>query len=216
MDIKLKVNNTELDISIPGLCPHCNFGVEPKYLYHSELTNNHTALLLQCPHCGEYIFYKCYCDFNTRTGILRHYSSKIKYTPDFSKEINDISPRFIDIFTQSMQAMYDGYNELIGIGFRKSLEFLIKDYLINVKHEDVSVITKMSLGSIFNKINDPTIKPLVTAITWIGNDETHYIRKYEDKTIDDMLKFIYALIHYISIELISSDAYSFVKGSIKG
>ena len=115
-----------------------------------------------------------------------------------------------------MQAMYDGYNELIGIGFRKSLEFLIKDYLINVKHEDVSVITKMSLGSIFNKINDPTIKPLVTAITWIGNDETHYIRKYEDKTIDDMLKFIYALIHYISIELISSDAYSFVKGSIKG
>ena len=72
----------------------------------------------------------------------------------------------------------------------------------------------MNLGSIFKEIDDTKLGPLITAITWIGNDETHYIRKYEDKTIDDMLKFIYALIHYISIELISSNAYSFIASSI--
>lgn len=46
---------------------------------------------------------------------------------------------------------------------------------------------------------------LAKAATWIGNDETHYTRKYEDKDISDMKKYIRALSNYLSSEYLVSE-----------
>lgn len=211
----IEFNNNTAKIQFPPICPHCNLGIVPEILYVSKLTERKNfGVLFLCPSCKQFIFYTYFYTQDYRIGYFKGYYPKDEISLNIPEEIKEFSPRFVEIFTQSLKAYRHNYNEIVGVGLRKSIEFLVKDYLIHIKHKDKNKISKMNLGSIFKEIDDTKLGPLITAITWIGNDETHYICKYEDKTIDDMLKFIYALIHYISIELISSNAYSFIASSI--
>jgi len=49
----------------------------------------------------------------------------------FSNYITDVSPSFADIYNQANAAECYGLDQIAGMGYRKSLEFLIKDYLIS-------------------------------------------------------------------------------------
>ena len=65
-----------------------------------------------------------------------------------------------------------------------------------------------------NVINDymrdfPKIQALAKAATWIGNDETHYQRKHDDKDITDLKKFIITTVHFIVAEYIYDQAIDF-------
>lgn len=62
----------------------------------------------------------------------------------------------------------------------------------------------------YNYTNERKIKNLAKASIWIGNDETHYVRKYEDKDIKDLKRFISATVAYITYELIADSAQEFV------
>lgn len=44
----------------------------------------------------------------------------------------------------------------------------------------------------------------------LGNDETHYLKKYADKDVNDMKKFIQALAYFISSELAADEAHEFI------
>lgn len=116
----------------------------------------------------------------------------------------------MEIYTQALSAEYYNLTEISGIALRKSIEFLIKDYLINFKKEDPTSIKSIMLGQAIKRIENLTVQNLAKATTWIGNDETHYERRYEDKDVNDMKRFIRALVHFISFELIASEAEDFV------
>ncbi len=83
-------------------------------------------------------------------------------------EIKNISPKFYDIYNQSIIAKNNGLNEIYGMGLRKALEQLITDYLINHcnhSREDVLYTTQKNgnkkprdLHNIINLINDNDIK----------------------------------------------------------
>ena len=98
-------------------------------------------------------------------------------------------------------------NQLSGMGYRKALEFLIKDYCIS-KHPDKEQEIKDTMLSPVIKayISDVKIFNLATASTWLGNDETHYTRKHEDKDINDLKAFINTVVAYINYELIAEEA----------
>ena len=49
-------------------------------------------------------------------------------------------------------------------------------------------------------IDNPKIQTLAVASAWIGNDETHYIRKHEDYSLQQLKAFIVAIIAYIDYE----------------
>ncbi len=49
-------------------------------------------------------------------------------------------------------------------------------------------------------------KTLATQSAWIGNDETHYIRKQEDRDVQDIKSFIQAIVYFIGMILITEDA----------
>lgn len=51
---------------------------------------------------------------------------------------------------------------------------------------------------------------LATAATWIGNDETHYLKKYSKSEVDNMKVFIKALAFYLSAERSAGKAASFI------
>ena len=46
-------------------------------------------------------------------------------------------------------------------------------------------------------IDDSNIKNVATRAVWLGNDETHYIRVWEDKDLPFLKKLIDLTIHWI-------------------
>lgn len=59
-------------------------------------------------------------------------------------------------------------------------------------------IKSLMLSPCINKyIDNPKIKTLATASTWLGNDETHYVRKHEDYNIEHLKVFISSVAAFI-------------------
>ena len=54
----------------------------------------------------------------------------------FSNIISELSPNFCEIYNQAYIAEQTNLMQICGTGYRKSLEFLIKDYLISITPED--------------------------------------------------------------------------------
>lgn len=95
---------------------------------------------------------------------------------------------------------------ICGVGYRKALEFLVKDYLRRKNPDDSDKILAEPLGSCIRKLDDPRIKVLAERSVWIGNDETHYVRKHDDLDLEDMKRFIKAMLNYIESELAFEEA----------
>ncbi|NGT51777.1 DUF4145 domain-containing protein [Clostridium perfringens] len=88
------------------------------------------------------------------------------------------------------------------MGYRKALEFLIKDYLIHKNSEIKEEIEGKLLGKCINEnVENPKIKKMAKGASWLGNDETHYIRKWKDKDINDLKKMIDLTVYWIAYEL---------------
>lgn len=92
---------------------------------------------------------------------------------------------------------------ICGTGYRKSLEFLIKDYLISITPEDQheTIRNKFLNNCIRDNISNINIKTVASRAVWLGNDETHYTRKWEDKDINDLKSIIELTLHWIESEI---------------
>ncbi|CAC8260971.1 hypothetical protein [Staphylococcus aureus] len=132
---------------------------------------------------------------------------------EYPTEINEISKEFNNIITQSSNAESLGYNHLAGIGYRKAIEFLVKDYLIELKNKDRDSVSKRPLSQCISSIDNDRIQKLAKAATWIGNDETHYVRKHIDKDVQDLKSFLHALTSLVSLEIVISKAENFIGNS---
>ena len=87
------------------------------------------------------------------------------------------------------------------------MEFLVKDYAIYKNNEKEEIIKNTWMSDcIKTYIDNEQIKTLAEKSEWIGNDETHYVRKQEDRDINDMKRFIDAMTYFISMSLIVDDA----------
>jgi hypothetical protein len=131
-------------------------------------------------------------------------SSKPKQKYSDSRIILNISNMFIKIYNQALEAECYRLNLICGTGYRKAFEYLIKDYAVyiinevkrrsfekcfNVKlppfisliDEDEKMrILEMPLAKVIREyIDDNYIKELAKRAVWLGNDETHIVRKWE-------------------------------------
>lgn len=128
---------------------------------------------------------------------------------DFDAKVVSLSPQFAKIYNQALAAESSGLDEIAGLGYRKSLEFLIKDFAIHEAPDNEEKIKNMQLNQcITNYIANDNIKTLAQRSAWIGNDEAHYIRKQEDRDVSDMKAFIQATVYFIGMILITEDAAS--------
>lgn len=197
-------------IDIPNYCPHCGSIMMPHIIYAYSKNESWTsepdiALLLQCTAetCNKFFA------LEYSQGL---YGSPVEYSynppidDDLPKEIKKISPSFEEIYYQSLIAEQSGLDKIAGVGFRKSIEFLIKDYLINVKGEPENDVKSEWLKPSIDRINFQPLKDLTTAADWIGNDETHYVKKLVGKDVQDMKGFIRAAILFISADYQAADA----------
>lgn len=221
----IKVKAYTIKIQVPNICPHCNKSIKADVLgFHgiseekfNELQNKKTSFLniaipLLCTACKKYFiqpYRLTYSNYNFFTVPLKYEANyNIEYT--LPEELESVSEEFKKIYSQALVAEKMNLNLIAGVGIRKSVEFLVKDYLINLQNEDKEIISKKPLSQAINMIDNSKIKALALAVTWLGNDETHYERKYTDKDINDMKRFIKALAYHVASEIHASEAGDFI------
>jgi hypothetical protein len=198
---------------IPDRCPICHNGIQPVDPGVNRLSREDAALervficpVTQCnrffvarysrnPHSGYYFLDRCV------PTELRNYPQ--------SPELEKISPDFCAIYNEAHKAEQLGLLLISGPGYRKALEFLVKDYLTLVnKTEEAKkqIATGALMGVIKTFVTDSRTRTTAERATWLGNDETHYIRKWEDKDLQDLKKFIQLTCHWIQSEHLTGEA----------
>lgn len=203
------INSSKRDFDFiePDTCPICKSKISAKILHCVYQSDNLKYSFDFCPSCGN-VFMSSH-DYwgNVTSSEPNRFVEKI-----FTDELTTLSPQFVKIYNQASAAESSSLDEIAGIGYRKALEFLIKDFAISQNSDDTDKIKNMQLSPCINEyIDNAKIKQLAIKSAWLGNDETHYVRKFEDRDINDMKKFIDALVYFISMDLIVSDAESITK-----
>lgn len=200
----------------PDNCPLCHYAITPSHIEDEWYTDNsgsrHLAILYICPHCFR-PFVAHFIDNNPLGAVMSphlDYCGPSLFSPQvFEDDILALSPQFATIYNQALEAENRGLDEVAGIGYRKALEFLVKDYCKHKHPGKDDEIERLPPGRcISDLIAQSSINILASRAVWIGNDETHYTRKLEGRDISDMKTFIHALVHYIGMELTVEDAAS--------
>lgn len=224
-NLETKDNLIDVDVEVPKLCQYCNIVALPNLLWHSDIEEwmiNSArkseepiiSVVYECTNCHkEFLYpYKLFFDSNVLQSKLTKYDIDYShFLKEIPEEINQISEKFVKIYYQSLIAEKNNLDLIIGVGFRKSIEFLVKDYCINLLGHSKEEISKKPLSQTINMITNSKIKVTALATTWIGNDETHYEKKYTDKDISDMKRFIKSLVHHIASEIYANEANNFIE-----
>lgn len=192
----------------PDECPICHCSISPVIQYpHAYHNSNYLQIPLRCPRiaCQE-LFIANYEKF-LGEFVFRNCQPVAKIKKEFNSVIENISKNFCLIYNQSLSAEKDGLTEICGGGYRRSLEFLIKDYLIKINPEKEDEIKGKFLGKcISENIKNDNIKNVAKRATWLGNDETHYLRIWKDKDLKDLKKLIDLTVHWIEMEELTKEA----------
>lgn len=214
----------DFKLSIPSHCPCCNstgdfrllsaYYLKAGTVYNTDVGSMYAMFF--CQGCEE-----CFIAYYNVEIRIPHYEStgslvslaprKHQSKTIFSDEINNLSPNFVKIYHQSEKAEYDGLDEICGMGYRKALEFLIKDFAILIHPDQVDKIAKSNLSQcLADYIDNEKVQNLAKASTWLGNDETHYIRKHEEYGIENFKLFLQATVAAIDLSLTCSKAEAFL------
>jgi len=187
----------------PQECPFCHHKITPLNVFGYR---NGTSfdVLQQCPNSGCRKSFIAYYDTGTHNTFSGHTTVGSLVAKEFSETISTISTAFVAIYNQAYSAEQQNLTEICGVGYRKALEFLIKDYLIKITPADTEKIEKKLLGPCINDlVDDKRIKSVAKRAVWLGNDETHYVRKWEGKNLDDLKKLIELTVHWIEMEALT-------------
>ncbi len=204
IDVSNPSTTYNFNYELPKICPICNVSVVPTvlsaYLVDIDSINRKAYILFFCHHCEECFLGEYIIVYQEAVSIsLSPYKHKDE---SFSDRISDLSPDFVKIYNQSHHAESIGLDEICGMGYRKALEFLVKDYATVFHPEECDAIQKKQLSACINDyISDKRIKSLAKASNWLGNDETHYVKKHPEYSIKHLKAFMSAIIPYIDSEL---------------
>lgn len=211
------IKTTVGDIAIsfgshPEKCPYCHVFIHPKILVAYLRDINSTSVLdaaLKCANSKcQRTFVATYQQFYSPFGNNTCYEFSELPLPEavevtsFTTSIKALSAYFVEIYNQSERAEATALDKVAGVGYRKALEFLVKDYLIYKIPSNEDSIKKTMLGPCIKQIDDTKIKNIAERATWLGNDETHYVRKWIEKDVNDLKALIKLVVHYIDADLL--------------
>lgn len=193
---------------MPDKCPFCHNSISPNPLYGFKRDENYQLdVFFSCPNdkcqktfIGEYLEGQNTNYYSFQNKVTK--GTIIKKT--FADSIKDLSPSFEEIYNQAYFSEQEKLMEICGVGYRKALEFLIKDYAKFKHPTDSEQIEKKFLGKcIADYIDDSRIKVVAKRAVWLGNDETHYVRKWAGKDLTDLKKLIELTVHWIEMEFLT-------------
>lgn len=198
---------------IPDECPICHHGIDAriKLAFIENYAAEDAQVVFQCPRKNCLSFFIGYYKGAPRSGrsfVFVGVKPRKPVERDFSEIITSISQQFVVIYRESHIAEQLNLSQICGVGYRKALEYLIKDYAINKANDNVQVkeIKTKFLGDVIkNYIDENNIQASAERATWLGNDETHYVRKWIDKDINDLKNLIELTIRWIELVEMSKE-----------
>jgi len=185
----------------PDLCPLCHRHITPIFVHaYSCRDGENLRIIYRCPNreCDE-LFISYYYSH----GNYFDYRFSAPWSTEkreFSEIIKKISGNFCAIYNQAYEGEKRKLLEICGAGYRKALEFLIKDYAIQKNKKDKAKIRKIWLSDcIKTYIDDKRIKSCAERAVWLGNDETHYYRQWKSKDLADLKDLIELTVNWIEL-----------------
>ncbi|MEH6659902.1 DUF4145 domain-containing protein [Leeuwenhoekiella marinoflava] len=212
LEVKKETGNVILE-SVPSACPICKTSIEPVFIETYNVNNLIYAVFRRpVTEYEEYYLLKFFFNKNhprpKKVYSFNNYAGQVSAELKNLEIIQDLSPNFSAIYNQEFIAEQYGLKEICGVGYRKAIEFLVKDYTIKFNLESENKITEptYALGKCIKEFTpDPRIKDMVERAVWLGNDETHYTRKWTDKDLNDLKILIDLTLHWIQMELLSNE-----------
>jgi hypothetical protein len=179
--------------STPDACPRCHRSIDVQPLWASFSTSHRVQAVFRCTasECDE-LFLGTYTPAGAGGGFRLMDTAPVSAQPEvFPESVSALSPSFVEIHEQAVAAEAQELDQLVGIGLRKALEFLMKDFLIEQHPKEADAIKTTLLGGCIEKwVTDPNIKECAKRAAWLGNDETHYTRKWGDRDIEDLKRLV--------------------------
>lgn len=148
-------------------------------------------------------------DGSTKYNIIYPFKIVSKNYDDENFKVGEISPSFYDAFNEAATAELRGLENIAGIGYRRALEYLVKDFHIYSLSKDKSLdeIEKIketvgkdraSLGVFIEKhISDAGIAQPALSAVLLGNDYAHYTTRYADKDLSEIKSLIDVIVQHI-------------------
>ena len=190
--------------NIPNECPYCHKSIQPIFNIGSNKYDDKLEIILTCPACHKSFIAYYFSNYPRNSWYTTHTNFGTFVEKKFDEKIIKISPSFVEIYNQSFWAEQEGLKEICGVGYRKALEFLIKDYCITNNTKKVEDIKQTPLGKVIkNYVKDEKIKSCAERAIWLGNDETHYVRRWEDKDLKDLKLLIELTVRWIEAEIMT-------------
>lgn len=204
----------EFDIEEPRICNHCDHTGEQIFISgvycEVPIYESKAICFFSCYFCKRIsIHFMSYirtheAEWLSTNDVLPKDNSNSKEV-FFSPEMVEKFPEFVNIYNQSQRAQDDGLNQIAGMGFRKALEFLVTDFLLSYPPDGVDEEwlkdPKTSLSNKIEKLENQRIKKISKAISFIGNDETHYTRRHPEHDVESIKSFIKALLSDVENEM---------------
>lgn len=209
------LSGTQTVDRVPADCPMCHHAIDPRPLTGvvlSAAAGGETVMefVFQCPRSSCHrLFIGRYSGkyekrFSTYVLRLRFVTPFVTAPPSHAEDIAKLSPVFVAIHAQAAAGEAHGLTEIAGCGYRKALEFLIKDYCVARDPDKADAIKGKLLGKVISDhISDPTIQECARRASWLGNDETHYVRRWFEKDITDLKKLIALTENWINTHLLT-------------
>lgn len=188
----------------PCNCPYCNTIIEAVVLHVKgvDSSNGYTVISSnRCTACDK-VFTATYVKEKDKNEYKFIYINPTFSDREFSMNIIELSSRFVKLYNQASKAEYDGSYELAGSGYRNALEILIKDYAIKILKEDEEQVKKIKLNNAISKyLNEVDMSKVADVVRILGNDNTHYERKYEDIDFSILKQYLEIFISLIDVQL---------------
>ena len=188
----------------PSTCPYCGINNDPIVTNtHSDAIDKTVTkaifMVFECTSCEKRFF---------ATYTLKDHVSEFCYTfpmpaTEFqSDEISKLSPRFVETYNQCLRAENINDLNISAIGMRSALEILVKDYAINELNEPKENVVSKSLCQAISDYlkEDDLIKP-ADVVRILGNDHTHYERKYPEHDYKLLKSYMDIFINLIETKL---------------
>ena len=192
--------------SLPNECPICKHRITAQPII-SYANNEDMKAVILCPNEGcDNLFISRY-EWNDEERMFIFITSdpKVFNEAKFDDNLEKLSSDFVRIYNQAKQVEDMTLNDIAGVGYRKALEFLIKDYCISENQTEKEKIEQQPLMQCIKEfIDSPDIRDCAERATWLGNDETHYVRKWIDKDIEDLKNLIQLTGYWISMKLLTN------------
>lgn len=189
---------SEKYLEIPVLCPKCGVSNNPSTTLVG--TSNSIAFFAHfCTGCAK----KHYTiqEYEDGQGFCKGVYPNVQPT-DLPEQITNFSSRFEKMYRDAEFAESNNAIDLAGIGYRASLEILLKDYALDFKLDTYEEIAKTNLNNAISKYfkNDVNTQTAADVVRILGNDYAHWDQT-EEPDIDILKSYLSIFIQIINTKL---------------